>query len=111
MSFIPLFKFLLNEEMFNGTLGYAEKELCLPLCIPESKYFAASQNLLVGGNYPLVFISVLETMVTNAAKKNKLFYSPEGLTVLMQSLISPENQMAFCVLIIKALENKVAVGR
>lgn len=32
-------------------------------------------------------------------------------SLVVQPLLSPENQMAFCVLIIKALENKVAVGR
>lgn len=32
-------------------------------------------------------------------------------TLVVQPLISPENQMAFCVLIIKALENKVAVEK
>lgn len=32
-------------------------------------------------------------------------------SLVVQPLLSPENQMAFCVLIIKALENKVAFGR
>lgn len=32
-------------------------------------------------------------------------------SLVVQPLISPENQMAFCVLIIKALENKVAVEK
>lgn len=32
-------------------------------------------------------------------------------SLVVQLLLSPENQMAFCVLIIKALENKVVVRR
>lgn len=67
----------------NWTLGNAEKELCLPLCIPESKYFAASQNLLVWNTGQLEFFAYH----TSASVGRVFFFSQTSCNLGTLSLL------------------------
>lgn len=44
-------------NVWMGPLGMLRRSFRLPLCIPESKYFAASQNLLVWNTGQLKFFA------------------------------------------------------